>query len=88
MLIADYFTRIGMLGILAAGSNLLRCNSQQAPPRPQELPEVAVVTVAPEPVALTTELPGRTSPYLVAEVNTGLQQLFHGDLRHVCLPFP
>jgi membrane fusion protein (multidrug efflux system) len=31
-------------------------------------PEVAVVTVAPQQVELTTELPGRTSPYLVAEI--------------------
>jgi membrane fusion protein (multidrug efflux system) len=31
-------------------------------------PEVGVVTVQPEPVTLTTELPGRTSPYLVSEV--------------------
>ncbi len=31
-------------------------------------PEVAVVTVEPQPVTLTTELPGRTSPYLVSEV--------------------
>jgi membrane fusion protein (multidrug efflux system) len=31
-------------------------------------PEVGVVTVEPQVVALTTELPGRTSPYLVSEV--------------------
>ena len=31
-------------------------------------PEVAVVVMKEEPVAITTELPGRTSPYLVAEV--------------------
>jgi membrane fusion protein (multidrug efflux system) len=31
-------------------------------------PEVAVVTIAPQQVELTTELPGRTSPYLVAEI--------------------
>jgi membrane fusion protein, multidrug efflux system len=31
-------------------------------------PEVAVVVIKEEPVTLTTELPGRTSPYLVAEV--------------------
>ena len=31
-------------------------------------PEVGVVTVTPQRVALTTELPGRTSAYLVAEV--------------------
>jgi membrane fusion protein, multidrug efflux system len=30
--------------------------------------EVAVVTVKPEKIVLTTELPGKTSPYLVAEV--------------------
>ncbi|PKN29370.1 MAG: efflux transporter periplasmic adaptor subunit [Deltaproteobacteria bacterium HGW-Deltaproteobacteria-21] len=31
-------------------------------------PEVAVVTVQPRQVVLTTELPGRTSPYMVAEI--------------------
>lgn len=31
-------------------------------------PEVATVTVNPEPVVLSTELPGRTSSYLVAEI--------------------
>jgi len=31
-------------------------------------PEVATVTVAPQRVMLTTELPGRTSPYLIAEI--------------------
>jgi membrane fusion protein (multidrug efflux system) len=37
---------------------------QPAPP----VPEVATVTIQPQPVELTTELPGRTSPYLVAEI--------------------
>ena len=36
-----------------------------APPPP---PEVAFITIQTEKVTLTTELPGRTSPYLVAEV--------------------
>jgi len=31
-------------------------------------PEVATVTLEPQQVELTTELPGRTSPYLVAEI--------------------
>ena len=39
---------------------------QQATPPP--IPEVAVVTLQPQQVELTTELPGRTSPYLVAEI--------------------
>jgi membrane fusion protein (multidrug efflux system) len=45
----------------------------QAPPPP----EVAVHTVAPETITLTTELPGRTAPYGIAEVRpevTGIIQ--------------
>ena len=41
---------------------------QQAPPPQMGPPEVGVVEVKPQRVALTTELPGRTSPYLIAEV--------------------
>jgi membrane fusion protein (multidrug efflux system) len=33
-----------------------------------QVPEVAVVTVEPRPIEVTTELPGRTSPYLVSEI--------------------
>ena len=39
---------------------------QQGVPPP--VPEVATVTIQPQQVELTTELPGRTSPYLVAEI--------------------
>jgi membrane fusion protein (multidrug efflux system) len=35
---------------------------------PPPIPEVAVVTIEPQQVELTTELPGRTSSYLVAEI--------------------
>jgi len=53
-------------GVLLALS-LLGCeNRRQAPPPPQ--PEVSVVTVAPERLVLTTDLPGRTSAYLIAEI--------------------
>jgi membrane fusion protein (multidrug efflux system) len=38
---------------------------QQAPP---PVPEVSVVTVQPQQVELSTELPGRTAPYLVSEI--------------------
>ncbi len=44
------------------------CNSEPPASGPQEPPEVAVVELSAEPVLLTTELPGRTSAYLVAEV--------------------
>jgi membrane fusion protein (multidrug efflux system) len=42
-------------------------NAKQAPPTPQPQ-EVAVVTVHRGPVPVTTDLPGRTSAYLVAQV--------------------
>ncbi|HEY3491126.1 MAG TPA: efflux RND transporter periplasmic adaptor subunit [Candidatus Deferrimicrobiaceae bacterium] len=54
---------------LAAVAGLAGCGKQSSasktPPPPSE---VAFVTITPQRVALTTELPGRTSPYLVAEV--------------------
>ena len=49
-----------LLTIMAAG-----CKKKMAAPPP---PEVAVVTLQPEKVTITTELPGRVSPYLIAEV--------------------
>ncbi|NSW84707.1 MAG: efflux RND transporter periplasmic adaptor subunit [Syntrophobacteraceae bacterium] len=40
----------------------------QQQPASAPVPEVAIVTIEPQRVELTTELPGRTSAYLVAEV--------------------
>jgi membrane fusion protein (multidrug efflux system) len=57
----------GAAGLILAGLLLAGC--QKAAPPPQMGPaEVAFVTVQSEPVVLTTELPGRTSAYLVAEI--------------------
>ncbi|PKO15692.1 efflux transporter periplasmic adaptor subunit [candidate division BRC1 bacterium HGW-BRC1-1] len=42
-------------------------NKNQGPP-PQQTPQVAVLTVQPESVTVTTELPGRTTANLVAEI--------------------
>jgi len=53
--------------VLAMAALSAACGKPPAGP-PQGPAEVGVVTVAPEKVVLTTELPGRTSPYLVAEV--------------------
>ena len=48
---------------------VLTASCGKGPARPPQGPaEVGVVTTAPEKVVLTTELPGRTSPFLVAEV--------------------
>lgn len=52
--------------ILCAGLMAGSCNRKQPPP--PNTPEVAVFTIQPERVALTTELPGRVSAYYVAEV--------------------
>jgi membrane fusion protein (multidrug efflux system) len=52
------------LTILLGGCG--RGQGQQA--MPGQVPEVATVTIQPQQVELTTELPGRTSPYLVAEI--------------------
>jgi membrane fusion protein, multidrug efflux system len=51
---------------------------QQAPPPP--VPEVATVTVSMEPVVLTTELPGRTSAYRVAEIRPQVNGLLQKRL--------
>lgn len=40
----------------------------QQPPGQMPPPQVTVVTLQPQPVVLTRELPGRTNPFLVAEV--------------------
>lgn len=52
---------------LLVSLSLTGCTPPQAPP-PPSTPEVAVVTVQPQQVMLTSELPGRTSGYLVAEI--------------------
>jgi membrane fusion protein, multidrug efflux system len=55
--------------VLALIVLLAGCGSgqgQQGGPPP--VPEVATVTIQPQSVELTTELPGRTSAYLVAEI--------------------
>ncbi len=41
---------------------------QKTPPPPPQIPEVVTVTIHPEQIILTTELPGRTYSYHVAEI--------------------
>jgi len=55
--------------LLAVSLGLASCNkTQQAGPAAPQATEVTVLTVAPESVALATELPGRVTPLRVAEV--------------------
>ena len=48
--------------------SLAGCKEEQKQAGPPPKAEVTVVTLHPRPVSLTTDLPGRTSPYRVAEV--------------------
>src|ERR671923_188506 len=60
---------IAAVGVLAAGMMMSGCGKKTAAgPPPAGPPEVGVVAVAPGRVTLTTELSGRTSAHLVAEV--------------------
>ena len=54
-------------GLIVVGLLVSSCN-QKATSVPAPLPEVAIVTIHPERIVLTTELPGRTAAYLVAEI--------------------
>jgi membrane fusion protein, multidrug efflux system len=57
------------IGLLIFFLVLNACGKPQGSgPQQAGTPEVAVVTVQPEPVAIFTELPGRTSAYVIAEV--------------------
>ncbi|MGI6416927.1 MAG: efflux RND transporter periplasmic adaptor subunit [Thermoguttaceae bacterium] len=53
---------------LVLGLAILGCNGEQEAPPQQPPPEVGVMTVNPERVVLTSELPGRTCAYRVAEI--------------------
>ncbi len=67
--------RIKLMIMLFAGLILMSCKQKQPPPA--VIPEVSIVTVQLQQVVLTTELPGRTSAFLVADIRpqvTGIVQ--------------
>ncbi len=74
MTFAELFKRSGsiitIMGLFAGYLALSGCGRQSAAVAkgPSGPPEVGVVTIQPQRVELTTELPGRTSAYLIAEV--------------------
>ncbi|WP_444946742.1 efflux RND transporter periplasmic adaptor subunit [Microbulbifer sp. VTAC004] len=74
------FNKKALISLLVASSVLAACDEKAATP-PMMAPQVTVVTLESEPVTLTRELPGRTSPFKVAEVRPQVngiikQQLF------------
>jgi len=58
---------ITTVGVLVVGLMLTNCGKRAEPPQ-GGTPEVATVTVSTQQVVLTTELPGRTSAYRIAEI--------------------
>ena len=60
--------RAALIPLLAAISLLSACADQENDEAPQATPQVGVVTVDAQHFVLTTELPGRTKAYRVAEV--------------------
>jgi len=67
---------LGMILGLTLVAGCSRAPKQMAPPAP----EVAVVAVAPQPVTLTTELPGRTAAFLMAEIRPQVNGLIQQRL--------
>jgi membrane fusion protein, multidrug efflux system len=63
-------TRFWMVAgmMVSVGGLWLGGCERQAPPPPPPVPEVATATVEARRTVLTSELPGRTSPYRVAEI--------------------
>ncbi|KAA0891289.1 efflux RND transporter periplasmic adaptor subunit [Oryzomonas rubra] len=59
---------ITLMGVFVGGLLLTGCGKKQVAAPKAGPPEVGVVVIQPQRVALTTELPGRTSPHLIAEV--------------------
>lgn len=59
---------ITVAGLLATGIMMSGCGKKANVSPPSGPPEVGVVVIKPQRVTLTTELPGRTSAHLIAEV--------------------
>lgn len=72
-----YFAASGMVLVSLLGSG---CSKTASAPRAGGPPDVSVVTIQPERAVLTTELPGRTSAYLVAEIRPQVSGLIQKRL--------
>jgi membrane fusion protein (multidrug efflux system) len=61
---------VALMGVLTGMLIMTGCKQQASMggPPPAGTPEVGVITITTAPVTLTIELPGRTSPHMLAEV--------------------
>jgi membrane fusion protein (multidrug efflux system) len=62
------FKSAGAIALIFASALIAGCNESSAGAPKAQAPEVGVFTVKSAPLAITTELPGRTAAYQVAEV--------------------
>lgn len=70
---------IGLISLSLMQAGCKPRNTGSGPPKPGAS-EVAVVTIQPQQVVLTTELPGRTAPYMVAEIRPQVSGLIRKRL--------
>jgi membrane fusion protein, multidrug efflux system len=70
--------RTFLLLVLVLGLSLVGCSRQKPPMMP--MPEVTAITVQPQKAVLTTELPGRTSAYRIAEIRPQVNGLIQKRL--------
>lgn len=61
-------TPLAVVLMLSGSLALTECDDKQDQQGGQQMPEVGVVTLKTEPLQITTELPGRTVAYRIAEV--------------------
>ena len=82
MRISERITLTAATGMFFGVLLLAGCEPQNATSGPPQdrTPEVAVVTIRPQQVLLTTELPGRTSSYLMAEIRPQVNGLIQKRL--------
>ncbi len=82
MRISDSIKFIAVAAIFSGILILTGCEPQKAEsgPPPARTPEVGVVTIRPQQVVLTTELPGRTAPYRHAEIRPQVNGLIQKRL--------
>ncbi|WP_437889676.1 multidrug efflux RND transporter periplasmic adaptor subunit AcrA [Phytobacter sp. V91] len=62
------FTPLAVVLMLSGSLALTGCDEKSAQQGAGQMPEVGVITLKTEPLQVTTELPGRTSAFRVAEV--------------------
>ena len=81
MQINDRIKRILVMGVAFIGLITSGCDRPEAQaPSPPPLPEVATVRVQPQQIVLTTELPGHTAPYMIAEIRPQVNGLIQKRL--------